>query len=243
VDAQRALAEVLERRGKYVRAFDEYEYLVSNYAGRFPFGEIVERQFRIANLVMSARHGKFLFVPGFTSPEKAIPLFEKLVAGAPAAGQSAEALFRLAQLHQQARDYAQAAAAFERFQYSHPAGPFREEADLGRAECLYQMARLSPRDETACRDALSCLSVFLRDHPQSPAAGAVRERLDALKRRLADMYYDRALFYDRRHRRKPQAALIAYRDFVANFPGSDRAERARGRIAALERRAEVRDEK
>jgi hypothetical protein len=57
------------------------------------------------------------------------------------------------------------------------------------------------------------------------------------------MYYERACFYDKMRRQKPKAALIAYEEYLAKFPTSDRADRARQRVAALRAAVEAREKK
>ena len=42
---------------------------------------------------MNTKKGKFLFIPGFDAPERAIPLFEKIVASAPEGQHTAEAYY------------------------------------------------------------------------------------------------------------------------------------------------------
>ncbi|NQT94005.1 MAG: tetratricopeptide repeat protein, partial [Lentisphaerae bacterium] len=81
--AQRELSVLLEKRRRYVRAFEEYQYLADFFGSRSSYGEVLDRQFRIANHVMNARVGRFLFFKGYRSPERALPLFEALLRNAP----------------------------------------------------------------------------------------------------------------------------------------------------------------
>jgi outer membrane protein assembly factor BamD (BamD/ComL family) len=111
------------------------------------------------------------------------------------------------------------------------------DASFRRAYCLYRVARDYPRDEESCARALSALAAFLRDYPDEPGAGIAREYLEEMKERHARMYYRQAVFYDQGGQR-PQAALIAYRNFVRRFPTSDLAEEAKQRIEILEAQLE-----
>ena len=240
--AQLGLARVMEERRRYIRAFNEYQYLAENYAGRFPFDDVLEEQARIANHVMSARRAAVGPFKGIAFPDRALPLYAKIVQNAPEWKGAPEAQFRLGTLYQQTKDYTSAVVAFETLRYRYLNAPQIESADFRNAECLYALARSRPRDETTCRDAISALAAFLVGHPDSEDAGAAREMLDQQKEQLAAMYYVRAIFYDRHRKRKPRAALIAYEDFIDKFPTSPLAEKARNRLDYLRQNLELPEE-
>jgi len=239
VQAQFERARLLEELGKYRLAFDEYEYLLAQFSAGFPYYEVLDHQFRIANQVMTERHWDFLGLPGYTVPEAALPMWEKIVKSAPAWEKTPQVLFFVASTHEAGGDFDEALLAYTRLRNRYPDSPFSAESDLGRARCLHEIHKTSPRDEQACRDALSSLAMFLRDYPEHPGAKDVQQRLDAAREQLAAMYYDRALFYEKGSHKKPGAALIAYRDFVLHFPGSSYALAAAGRISELEKQLEV----
>jgi len=206
--AQLAFAELLEARRKYVAAFNEYQYVIDNFSGGYSYEDILGRQFRIANHVMTARQGGFLFFPGVRSPERAMPLFQALVANAPEWKKTPEALFSLGVIYEKTKDYDSSVATFRGIQLRHPGSPLAARASFRRVYGLYMSARTNPRDERASRTALSALSAFLRDHPGSEHRGDVKEYLEELKESLARIYYERAVFYDRQ-RRRSRAALTA----------------------------------
>lgn len=237
VQAQRALAQTLDDRGRYEEAFDEYQYLIDNYAGSFPFQEIIDRQFRIANYVRTVKRGKWLFFGGFTTPERALPLFEQIVENAPAGAKSAAARFYIGLIHEEAGDYADAMHAYETVRNRYPDDPRAGDAAFRRAYCLYRVAGMRQRDEASCREALSALAAFLRDFPENENAKVARQYLDQLRERLIGMYYARAEFYDRIAKR-PEAAIIAYSDFVAKFPLAEQAKTAKQRIESLKQEVE-----
>ncbi|MBN1558456.1 MAG: tetratricopeptide repeat protein [Lentisphaerae bacterium] len=236
-EAQLAYARLLEKRGKYLKAFEEYQYLVDQYAGQFPYEDVVDRQFRIANLVMNRRWGRVLFLPGFRSPERALPLFEQVVRNAPGGERAARARFYIGLVNEQIKDLDAAIRAYETVYHRFPGNPFAAEAAFRRAVCLYRMARASPRDEARCRRALSALAVFLRDFPESPNRPDAQRYRDALHADLVLLSYEKAVYYDRIAQR-PEAARIAYNDFIKRFPLSEQAREARERMEVLEQQLE-----
>jgi outer membrane protein assembly factor BamD (BamD/ComL family) len=239
--AQLAYAKLIEERGNDLEAFDEFQYLIDRFAGLFPFEEALDHQFRIANTVMTQRHGRFLF-GGYTAPERALPLFEQIVKNGPQWKHTPQAQFHIGLIHEENKDHDKAIAAYETIQVSYPDSPEVEESRFRRARCLYTLVNAAPRHEPGYRDALSALSMFLQDYPKSDKAQTAGQYLDELKERLAAMYYERAVFYDTVARR-PRSAVIAYADFIRNFPTSRLAAEAGDRMDALKLEMEKRNEK
>jgi outer membrane protein assembly factor BamD (BamD/ComL family) len=230
--AQFALAGLLEERGKYRDAFDEFQYLIDNYAGSFPYEETLEHQFRIANHFMTAKQKRMFVFRGFTDPKTALSLFEQIVRNAPGWSKTPQAQFFVGVIHEDAGDEEEAISAYEITLSRFPDSRYAEQASFRRSRLLYRSAVKRPRDESGCRSALSALAGFLRDHPLSEHTAQARQHLDELRERLAAMYFAQAEFYDKTARR-PQAALMAYREFLRQFPLSEMSARANERVAVL----------
>jgi tetratricopeptide (TPR) repeat protein len=240
--AQEAYARLLAEREKYEQAFSEYQYLFDFFAGTFDSPRILKEQFKIANAVCAERHGGLFLFKGVTTPERALPMFGKIVANAPQWDRAAEAQFMVGSIHEEGKDYSLAASAYEAVQLRYPSSPAAGDAAFGRAGCLCFLARKTPRDEEGLRNAISAISVFVRDFPANPAVETARGYLGEMKNRLEKLSYDRAVFYDRAARR-PEAALIAYREFMGLFPCSERRKEVEERMAYLQRQLEDRNEK
>ncbi len=232
--AQFALARILFEQGKYKKSFNAFQYLIDHYAGRFKYNEALEYQHRIANQIMSDRWGNVLFMPGFEAPERALPMLDQIIVNAPNWDKAPGVRLTIGMIHEELKDFESAVVAYDAVAQYHPGSPEAETAAFRKAHCLYILSEKSPRDEKRCRTALSALASFLARHKQSPDQAEAEAYLAALKLRLSQMYYDRALFYDKVSRR-PTSALIAYRDFLKKFPASDKAQEVYGRIEELER--------
>lgn len=235
--AQLAFADLLYKRRCYADAFDEYQYLVERYVGQFPFDEVLDKQVRIANQVMTQKHLTLGLFAGFSSPERAVPLFEKIARNAPNGDAAPEALFHLGLIHEQNGAYVEAVSAYDSVRQKHPGHPRANEAAFRKARCLFLIAEESPRDESLCRQALAALAGFLGDCPTSPSVPEATGYRDRLRQRLASLYHDRAVFYDQMGT-KPRAALIAYDDFLRKFPSSTMAEDVGKRMEAIKKEME-----
>jgi outer membrane protein assembly factor BamD (BamD/ComL family) len=230
--AQRAYADLLLARGKQQAAFDEFQYLIDNYPGRFPFEEVLGEQFRIANHMSVVRHGGFLFFRGARDPARALPLYETILKNAPQWARAPEAQFQIGRIQEDVGEYELATAAYELLLLRYPRSALAAEASFGCANCRYQLAKAGPRDEEAGRRAFAALSVFLRDYPADARCAEAETSRTELKERLAAMSFERAAYYDEIAKR-PEAARIAYADFIARFPTSTLRERAEQRLRAL----------
>jgi len=234
--AQFAVARLRFAQGKYEKAFNAFQYLIDYYSGQFKYNEVLDYQLRTANQIMNDRWGDVLFLPGFEAPERALPLLSKLAENAPNWDKAAGVRLTIGMIHEELKDYEMAVSAYDAVEQYHPGSDEAERAGFRKARCLYVLSEKMPRDEKSCRTALSALASFMARYKQSERQSEAQGYIDTLKLRLEKMYYERAQFYDRMEKR-PEAALIAYRDFMQKFPSSDRAPTVYTRIEALELKA------
>ena len=234
--AQLAYARILYDRKDYTRAFDEFQYLVDNFAGQFPYEEALDKQFRVANYLMTARRMKFLFIPGFRIQEQALPLFEKIVKNGPNWKSSVEAQFNIGVINEELGNHDEAIKAYDLLRYHYPDSERSVDASFRKAYCLYLAANANMRDETQCRLALSALAGFAGDYPKHGSYELAVKYRDELDARLANMNYERAVFYDKSG--KIKAAIIAYEDYIRKFPLSKLAGNASARIEILKGKLE-----
>lgn len=231
--AQWYYARTLDKRGKIREAFDEYQILMENYSGRFAnYDEVLARQFEIAKTVMNTRKGRVLFLPGFEAPERAIPLFEKIIQNGPRSPHAAEAQFLIGQAYENSFQYELAVVAYIATLHRYPNSPFAEGAAFGRARSLYAISKDYPNDQRALAEAWAGLMVFIRAFPNSDYRNEALDMRGVLLERKAQAAFDIADYYDRIAKR-PDAALESYQDFIRQFPDSTLTARARERITQL----------
>jgi outer membrane protein assembly factor BamD (BamD/ComL family) len=230
--AQLAYARSLDARQKWQDAFDEYAYLIEHYPGTFPYTEILQRMFEIAETVMVTRKGKFLFLPGFKSPDRAIPLFEKILEHGPEWDKAPECQFLIGRAHEFGYAYELAITAYLTVIVRYPNSPLAEQAAYHRALCLEHLASSEPNNEATLDEAWTAMHQFAARHPKSEHIVEITKLRDDLQRRRAELAYNRARYYDT-IARQPKAALIEYRDFVRVFPHSDWTAAAQKRIEQL----------
>ncbi len=233
VQAQLKIAHILYDQGKYNKSFKEFQYLVDHYAGQFKYKEVIEYQIKIANYVMGDRWGDVLFLPGFKAPERALPLFEQIIVNAPNLYTIPGVRLKIGGLYEGMKQYENAIAVYDAVQQYHALSDEAETALFRKSHCLYILAKKAPRDEKRCRSALSALASFLSRYKMSPDRVEAESYLEDMNMQLSGMYYNRALFYDE-VKKRPESALIAYRDFLKKFPASESAQMVYARVVELE---------
>lgn len=241
VEAQYEYARLLEERRKYYKAFDEYNRLFEEYPGRFAYDDVVERQFAIATYLMNRRKGTFLFLPGFTAPERAIPFFESILTNAPQWEKAAEVQYLIGQAYEKSFQEEEAIGAYMTTQQRYPESDFAQQAAFGTIRCYEVLTKELPNDDHLLENAWAATVLSLNNYPDAPDAAAARDYRDRLHRQRARLAYNKAHFYDAIARR-PEAALIAYRNLLRRFPQSDWTATAQQRIDALSQNAPEEEE-
>jgi outer membrane protein assembly factor BamD (BamD/ComL family) len=230
--AQRAYADLLLEMEKMEDAFEQYQYLVKFYAGQFEYDDVLEQQMKIANYLMTTPTSHFLFFIAFAAPEKAIPYYEQILENGPKWKRAPEAQFNIGLISEEIDDLESAILAYDavvnRFR-SHQLAP---DAAFRKAVCLMKLWRKTPRNERSLRDALSALASFAAGYPASSDSEEARDLMVNMKESLADMYFARAEFYET-VKRNDKAAIIAYTEFIREFPTSKKAVAAQKRIDYL----------
>lgn len=229
--AQLKRAQLLEKIGKPEDAFDAYQQLINKYAGLFPYEEVLQRQFAIAEAIENSR-GSFLGIATFRTPERSLPLYRAIVGNAPSWERSGLAQFRVGEILKKRRKYEEAIMAYEIAEAKFPDTPYARKAAYGKALCLLEISKENPHDAAALNNAFSAFNRYLQKFPGSDESKAAFATRDDLREKLAESYFNKAQFYDK-IAGKPRAALLAYRELLTHFPTSKWTEKANSRIAFL----------
>lgn len=230
--AQLGYAQVLQERGKFRRSLEEYNRLEDIYPGRYPHTEVLEELLAMANQLRTQRSGEWLFFPGINRPERALPFLERIVQTGPRWDRAAEAKLALAELQEEMGDLEYAVLTYERLERRHRGAPEAITAAFRRGHLLAELSTRHSRHVDGMETAYIALGLAVQQFPRDERADAARLAMLDLRARMATAAFDKAVFYDRTMR-NPQAAVITYEQFLANFPNSEHVEKARQRLAEL----------
>lgn len=231
-EAQLALAMVQETRQNFTKAFDEYQYLFEYYPGQFDYQEVLDRQFKIANYLMKTKKGAFLFFSGFEAPERALPMYEKIIKNAPAGKFAATAQLNIGIIHEMNEEEEEAVTAYEILQNRYNDENLAAQASFREAHCLVKLHEQRPNDEDTCNSARAALVQFITSYPGHEKVAQARVFLKDMNDKQAKRAYDLGQYYQKIARR-PKAAIIAYEDFLRKYPGTPLAHEAREQLAIL----------
>ena len=244
--AQLTYCRLLEQRDKPAKAFDEYQFLVEAYAGFFPYDEVMDRMYVIADGI-ATRDRYFLFIK-FQTPEEAIPLFETLIKDGTQWKRAAELQFRIARIYEKTEQYDLAVEAYGTYHQRYSVSPLAEQALFSQGRCCYEYSRENPVALDLRENAVAVLQGFLDWYPYSNMAAEARVYLTELQRDLAGGLYGQAALYDKtarfisdkqERRVSLVAARIGYERVIEEFPHSEWAEQAHVRIAEINKQRGV----
>ncbi len=230
--AQLAVARLHEAAGRYLRAFREYQYAAQHFSGQLVYREVLERQFALANSMRADLGRGWLGIGRPASVDQVVSLYRGIARSAPSWERAPECYLRMGQTLEEAGRFDDALLPYETLVTRYPDHPLVEQAMFALAHCRYRLAKRSPRDERTLRHALSMQTSTLRDHPGHPQREQLVEWTEELRQNLVRMAFERAEFYDR-IRKLPRASIVAYQEFLRQFPEGPEAEKARTRLAEL----------
>ncbi len=230
--AQLAVARLYESSGRHLRAFREYQYAARHFSGQVAYRELLQRQFALANALRADLRRGWLGFGREANADQVVSLFRGIARNAPSWERAPECYLLMGRTFEDEGRFDEALLPYETLVTRYPGHALSEQAMFGIAHSRYRLALRSPRDERTLRHALSMLASTLRDHPGHPQREDLAAWSRELQGRLVRMALERAEFYDR-IRGLPRAAIVAYQEFLRQFPEGPEAARARARIAEL----------
>lgn len=228
--AQSNLAQLLERRGKYAKAFEEYAYLLEHYPEKIHAGDVLEHMFAIAN---------WYFADGRLSDS--VKYFERIAKAAPGWGRTAEAYYHIGLAELELRNWYEAADAFDTLSVRFPASELVPSAAEKHSMALYALSLKYREDEAIQRRAISLAVTALKaGSSDSPDHATVAANLDDLVARRDARAFAIARFYDT-PRFNRETRIAAYEDFIRKTPQAPQVGEARRRLAMLKESAKGAD--
>ncbi|MDR2849002.1 MAG: tetratricopeptide repeat protein [Verrucomicrobiota bacterium] len=232
--AQLALAQLQERRQKFEKAFDEYQYLLVHYAGHCPYQDVLDRQFRIANHLL--HNNTSMFGWNLSGSDAVRERFEQLVRNAPRGAQAPEIMMTIGGIRESDKELPEAIAVYEGLLNRFPQSDQAVAAAYLAAQCRHELAVKHNYNEPRCREAIGFIKAVLARMPRHPQKEQLSAWLSELSTLLVEQNYQQAVFYDTRQR-NAEAAKTAYRRFLSEFSESRHAQHVRDRLAELEKGA------
>jgi outer membrane protein assembly factor BamD (BamD/ComL family) len=232
-EAQLGLAQLYEARKCYERAFEEYQYLLTFYSGACPYNDILERQYKIANLMRADNKSMFGLDLGESEDNRL--RYEQIVRNAPRSELAPKCMLIVGDIRREEKEMEEAIKVYDGLLNRFPTAPEAEAAAFFAAQARYERAKAQKTNEANMRDARAFMQSVLQIMPAHPQRDQFKGWEAELTEQLEEHSYKTALFYDTKQR-NTAAAVAAYRRFLLEFRNSTYAERVRERLAELEAR-------
>ncbi len=229
--AQLELAKLLEKQKRFERAFDEYQYLLTHYAGNCPYQEVLDRQYRIANHLF--HNNRSMFGWRLSGYDTIRGRFEQIVRNAPRGPLAPELMLIIGGIRVSEKELVEAIAVYEGLLNRFPQSPQAPDAAYLAAQCRYDLAVKHSYNESNCREGIAFIKSAMTRMPTHPQREQLAEWLETLTALLIEQNFLQAVFYDTRQR-NVEAAKSAYRRFLAEFSDSKYAAQVRQRLDELE---------
>lgn len=222
--AQFRIAAAHEKNGKYEKAFDAYQTLITNYRQTPQFSEALDRQFGIAMQSRTEKTGRTLGFKSRIDPSEVVNMLNKVIANAPQGPHAAEAQFEIGRIHEEEKERDQAIVAYKKVVQNYPRSSLAREAQEKVGQTYWAKVESGNRDPSnivKAREAMEEVPLF----PGGP--GDMMGATGVMDEAAAENSYTTGKFYEKKGNYK--AAMIYYSE-VLKTPGSPHYEEVRDRV-------------
>ncbi len=135
---------------------------------------------------------------------------------------AAELQFTLARCYYHRGDYIMAAHHFDSFARDYPTSEHIEEATFMRAYCNYLMSPRPSLDQSTTYRAIDQFRLFISRFPDSDRVAEAQDLIEEMRVTLQEKSFQSAKLYY--HMEDYQAAIVAFKNTLAEFPETDNRE-------------------
>lgn len=221
--------EQLDQQGGALAA---YKKLIETYPFSSRFKDGIEREFAIAESFFSGKPLRVFGPLKLPSLDKAVEVYEHVVAQAPYGEYGDRAQFRLGECYRKQERFEEASRAFQKLIDEYPASSLVEQAKYNMAFCAYRLSLKPSYDQSATDEAIRWYEQFIATHPESDLIPEAQQSLKQLKEFKAQGLIQIAEFYEVQN--KLRSAAVYYRQLIESYPQSPQAAKAVSRLTELE---------
>ncbi len=218
------------------KAFNTYQALLTKYPKVDNYGEVLERQYAIANRFLAGQWFELWdVVPFFPSMDKTAQMYDKLIKNGPYSSVAPSAQLNIGEAREKQSDYAAAVKAYEKAaDRYHDLEKVAPEAIFKAGEAYRKQAKTADYDQGIAGQSIATFTDFTTLYPNEPRVGQVQKVISELKAEQARGSFNIAKFYEKKN--NLDAALIYYNEVLIKDSTSKYAEEARLKIAAIKKK-------
>ncbi|HUU10361.1 MAG TPA: outer membrane protein assembly factor BamD [Phycisphaerae bacterium] len=211
-------ATLLFDRGEYYKAFEEYESLLTQYAGSARYRDALLKEIEIAELFLGPTRRRVLGVPVLSGETEAIAILRRAYEHQPAGDLADDVVLRIADYYWSKHKWPEAEDYYDKYCREYPNGDAILQAELQRARCAIERCRGPRYDVTSLRLAYDRLRQFQKKFPEEGQRQGVPALIAEVRDRQAQSLYEIAARYHRA--REPLAAAFYAERLCERFPDS-----------------------
>jgi len=232
-ESQYYLGMTEEAQNNLYEAYLEYQRVIDKYPFSERIPEIIEREYKIAELFMSGAKRKALGVP-LPVDNPAIEIFNRVVENSTYGPLAPKAQYKLGLVLKSLSRYYEAEEAFNKVISNYPNSEWAEAAKFQIAVCRASVSRGADYDQGAAKEAKDKFEEFVKEHPDASLSREADKNIGQLKEKEAEANYDIAYFYEKQ--KQFEAAKIYYNDVVNSSPSSIWSAKSMERLRILEKK-------
>jgi TolA-binding protein len=226
-------AEILEQTGETVDSFNAYQQFLQRYQSSNLYTKALNSQVKIAQ---SAADGKvksasFLGLRSRISTSKIVEMLGQLRDNAPRSQISANAQFKMGELHQSEKKYKESIEAFRKLVRDQPETSQAADALFRVGVVFLEQAEGGNHNQATLDLAGESLNDYLLQYPRHSKNAEAKRLLSNLKSRDLSRSLEIAKFYDRTG--EIESAKVYYRDIVKNSKSGSAHDFAKARLKEL----------
>ena len=220
-----------QQQGRFYEAFEKYEKLAAEHSGSDYFHRSLEAEFEIAEKFLNGTKRRALGIFKVSAEDVGVKICEDIAERWPRSLLAEKALMLLGDYYMRKRSYEDAAYAYRQIIASYPTSVFIRQARLRAAEAYLASFNGTAFDPAPLVEAKERLLEYQELYGSDAQAEQVGSMLELIEDLLAQRQYNVGKFYQRTG--KKQAAMASYQQVIENWPDSDWAGKARGKLDKL----------
>ena len=214
----------LFERKEYYKAYEQYEDLITQYAGSIHYRDALLKEIEIAELFLGPVRRRILGIPLLSGEDEAIEILRRVYEHQPAGNLADDVVLRIADYYWSKRKWTEADDYYDKYCREYPNGDAILHAELHRAKCAIENCGGPRYDTTSLRLAHDRLRQYLKKFPDEAARQGVPELIVQVRDTQAQALYEIAARY---HRAQEPLAAAFYaerlRERFADSPWSGKA--------------------
>ena len=211
-------AGILFDQKDYYKAYEQYEELLTQYAGSVHYRDALLKEIEIAELFLGPVRRRVLGIPLLSVETEAIEILRRVYEHQPAGDLADDVVLRIADYNWSKGRWIEAEDYYDKYCREYPNGDAILHAELRRAKCAIERCRGPRYDVTCLQLAYDRLRQYQRKFPAEASREGVPDMLVAVRERQASALYEIAARY--RRSGKPLAAAFYAERLQERYPDS-----------------------